>query len=92
MKRLTFEPAAPLAVALIALLLAGCGGAGVDSATTAAAPAPLPEPSPVLNAPGDAFTLALLALVRSGAETQEPGDVDGVAPALPDAGEPVAVE
>ena len=91
MKRLTLGPAVPLAVALIALLLAGCGGAGADSAT-AAAPAPLPEPPPVLNAPGDTFTLALLALVRSGAETPEPGNVDAVAPALPDAGEPVAVE
>jgi len=76
-----------LCLVLVAALLAGCGGGGgATSAMSMLDQAPVPPP------PGDTFTSALVALVRSAPETTEPADVDGNSPALPDGGEPVAVE
>ncbi|KQV53702.1 hypothetical protein ASE26_11305 [Duganella sp. Root198D2] len=67
--------------------MAGCGGGG-GGATPAM---PLPDPVPVAS-PGDTFTSALVALVRSSPENTEPVDIDGAALALPEGSEPVAVE
>lgn len=71
-----------------AALLAACGGGGGDAATTM----PAPEPAPVTATPGDAFTAALVTLVRSAPDASEPAEVDGTTAILPDGGEPVAVE
>lgn len=76
-----------LCLVLAAALLAGCGGGG--GATSAMS---MPDQAPVPPPPGDTFTSALVALVRSAPETTEPADLDGTSPALPDGGEPVAVE
>ena len=77
-----------LCLVFAAALLAGCGGGG-GGATPAM---PMPDQAPVPPPPGDTFTSALVALVRSAPETTEPADVDGATPALPDGGEPLAVE
>jgi hypothetical protein len=42
--------------------------------------------------PGDAFTAALVALVRSAPESAEPSDIEDTVLAMPDGGEPVPVE
>jgi len=76
-----------LCLVLAAALLAGCGGGG--GATSAMS---MPDQAPVPPPPGDTFTSALVALVRSAPETTEPLDVDSTSPALADGGEPVAVE
>lgn len=76
-----------LCLAFAAVLLAGCGGGG--GATSAMS---MPDQVPVPVPPGDAFTSALVMLVRSAPETTEPDDVDGTALVLPDGAEPVAVE
>ncbi len=77
-----------LCLVFAAALLAGCGGGG-GGATSAMS---MPDQAPVPPPPGDTFTSALVALVRSAPETTEPADLDGTSPALPDGGEPVAVE
>jgi len=77
-----------LCLAFVAALLAGCGGGG-GGATPAM---PMPDQAPLPPPPGDTFTSALVALVRSAPETTEPDDVDVAKSALPDGGEPVAVE
>lgn len=77
-----------LCLVFAAALLAACGGGGDGAAIATSAP----EPAPVTATPGDAFTAALVTLVRSAADTSEPAEVDGVAAPLPDGGEPVAVE
>ena len=87
MKRIFLAPAAALAAAL----LAGCGGGGGAHAPPPTTKPPA-APAPAMNTAGDSFTAALLALVRSAPEFDEPADVEGVAPALPDGGEPAAVE
>lgn len=77
-----------LCLAFAAVLLAGCGGGGGGAASPMSLPDQVPAPPP----PGDTFTAALIALVRSAPESTEPAEVDGKASALPDGGEPVAVE
>jgi hypothetical protein len=47
---------------------------------------------PVVPPPGDAFTSALAALVRTTPDSGEPADVDGTVPSMPDGTEPAAVE
>lgn len=78
-----------LYLVLAAVLLAGCGGGGGGDATSAM---PMPDQVPAPPSPGDTFTSALIALVRSAPESTEPSDVDGTVPALSDGSEPVAVE
>ena len=76
-----------LCLAFAGVLLAGCGGgSGASSAMS------VPDQVPAAPPTGDAFTSAVIALVRSTPETTEPDDVDGAALAFPDSGEPVAVE
>lgn len=77
-----------LYLVLAVALLAGCGGGGGGS--TAAMP--MRDQAPVPPPPGDTFTSALIELVRSAPESTEPADVEGTVLALPDGGEPVAVE
>jgi len=77
-----------LCLVFAAALLAGCGGGGSDSVSAM----PGSDQSPVPPPPGDTFTSALVVLVRSAPESTEPAEVDGAELALPDGGEPVAVE
>ena len=71
---------------LAALLLAACGGSGAGSAGAEATPPPPPA------MPGDAFTAALVILVRDAPDSAEPADTGAVLPAMPDSGEPIAIE
>lgn len=72
---------------LAALLLAACGGSGNGSSGPEPAP-PLPPPA----MPGDAFTAALVILVRSAPDSAEPSEVDDALPPMPDGAEPFAIE
>jgi len=77
-----------LSLIFVAVLLAGCGGGGADAALAV----PGADQAPVPPPPGDTFTSALVALVRSTPESTEADEIDGKVLALPDDGEPVAVE
>jgi len=77
-----------LFLAFAVALLAGCGGGGRDATSAMMGTDQSPVPPP----PGDTFTSALVVLVRSAPEATEPVEVDGTMLALPDGGEPVAVE
>jgi len=78
-----------ISLVFVATLLGGCGGGG--SSETAVQMSP-PEAPPVTASPGDAFTAALVTLVRSAPDSTEPAEVDGTALTAPDGGEPIAVE
>ncbi len=80
-----------LAVFLAALsagLLTACGGGGGSDGSAMAAPEPPAAPATA----GDAFTAAMVALVRSAPDDAEPADVERAMITSLDGGEPVAVE
>lgn len=72
---------------ILAALLTACGGGGGDSSAMGT---PVPPPAP--GTAGDAFTAAMVALVRSAPDDAEPSDVEGTALTRPEDSEPVAVE
>ena len=74
---------------ILAGLLTACGGGGGGSDGSAMG-TPVPPVAPATA--GDAFTAALVALVRSAPDDAEPSDVEGTALTKPDGSEPVAVE
>ena len=78
----------PICLVFATALLAGCGGGG----SGAVPPMSGSGQPPVVPPPGDAFTSALAALVRTTPDSGEPADVDGTVPPMPDGTEPAAVE
>ena len=88
MKRLSKAFTAAQMAALFAGMLTACGGGGGSDTGMMDTPAP-PAAPPV---PGDAFTAAMVALVRNAPDDTEPADVEGVMLTKPEGGEPVAVE
>jgi hypothetical protein len=76
-----------LCLAFAAALLAGCGGGGSDASSAMSMRDQAQVPPP-----GDTFTSALIALVRSAPDSAEPADVEGTTLVLTDGAEPVAVE
>lgn len=74
--------------ALPAALLTACGGGGGSDGSAMAAPEPPASPATA----GDAFTAAIVALVRSAPDDAEPADVESAMITSADGSEPVAVE
>lgn len=85
MKRITKA----FAATMLASLVTACGGGG-GGGDGAAMGSPMPPAAPATA--GDAFTAAMVALVRSAPDDTEPSDVDGAVPTKPDGSEPVLVE